>query len=669
MIEATDKKQLGNLVLELGLLDQKDLSQAISIAQETSLPLGRVLVLSSMLTEALLQGTLRCQSLLKQNLVDVKLARTAMELVKNDGLTVDEALFKLGWNPESTKDTTPLGELMIEAGYISRDQLKQSLDKSRTSGLPFGRLLVFSGAVTEGLLTGALNAQILIRDGKLSKPQAVEALKEARQRQVSVEVPLKEKGFYDLPSRSCPRLGELLLFCGVISQSDLVSALELGLINKEPVGQVLMQEKLVSRKLLQAALQVQTMMEEQRLRITDARTIISAVKDGATVEEALENILQPTQTGEMAVVSEQPGTLSMYDFLKNLGSISEEQVLEAFHIAKHNTAVLTQMLLIAGTLDGKTLMRAEHCRKLVHDKKLSLERANVAYDYAERSDIDITQALKELQWYKPGDDKEKSDDKDSSGSKANAKAAGQDANVAVNTDSFDEDNASHWDVQTRRAHQYMLANKTDPALEIWLGLLDLAEKSEPSKVIECMDQIAGICSVTRNFSLAEQYYVRALKLKEKANDPKKVLYAQGLSNLGKICYFQRKFAECEEYARKFISVISDNFGADHPDVACGWQNLASIYYVQKKYQLAKKAYTAGIKICDQSLGDRHPTTVQLTRNYASLLQKMDELEQAGIIDAGASGVITGSWRTLPLDHNDTLGTGLFDTGEEKVAAE
>jgi tetratricopeptide (TPR) repeat protein len=181
-----------------------------------------------------------------------------------------------------------------------------------------------------------------------------------------------------------------------------------------------------------------------------------------------------------------------------------------------------------------------------------------------------------------------------------------------------------------------------------------------------MDQIAGICSVTRNFNLAEQYYLRALKLKEKANDPKKVLYAQGLSNLGKICYFQRKFAECEEYARKFISVISENFGANHPDVACGWQNLASIYYVQKKYQLAKGAYTAGIKICDQSLGDRHPTTVQLTRNYASLLQKMDELEQAGIIDASASGVITGSWRTLPLDHNDTLGTGLFDTGEEKM---
>ncbi|CAN5187683.1 hypothetical protein BH11CYA1_BH11CYA1_29720 [soil metagenome] len=644
MIEVTDKNQLGNLVLQLGLLDNKDLGQAISIAQETSLPLGRVFVLSSLLTEEVLQGTLRCQSLIKQNLVDIKLARQAMDLVKTEQVTIDEALFKLGWDPESTKDTTPLGELLIEAGYVSRDQLQQALEKNRTSGLPFGRLLVFSGAVTEGLLTGALNAQILIRDGKLSKPQAVEALKEARQRQVSVEVPLKEKGFYDLPNRHCPRIGELLLFCGVISQSDLVSALELGLINKEPVGQVLMQEKLVNRKILQAALLVQTMMSDQEITITDARSVIQSVKDGITVEQALETLLTEAEEAREESTAVKSEHISLYDFLKSLGSINDAQVQDAYEIAKHNSTVLTQMLLISGTLDGKTLERAERCRKLVHEKKLSQEHANIAFDYAERADIDVTQALKELQWYQPSDGEEE-----------------EPIAPAEEDDKHEETSEEEeWDTQVRKASQYLLTNKTDAALEIWLTLLQKAEATQPEKVIECIDEIAGICSRTRNFGLAEQYYLRALKLKEKTADPNKVLLAQALSNLGKICYFQRKFQECEDYARRFIEVIADNFGPTHPDVACGWQNLASIYYAQKKYQLAKGAYLAGIRICDQGLGDRHPTTVQLNRNYASLLQKMDQLEQAGTIDASATGVITGSWRTLPKDHNDYLGTGLFD---------
>ena len=198
MIEVSEKKKLGGLIVELGLIDNRDLGQALSIAQETSLPLGRVLVLSEMLSEEVLQGVLRCQSLMKQNLVDLDLARKAMQIMSKEEVSLDDALFKLGWNPEATKDTTPLGELLIDAGYVTRDQLQQSLEKSTQTGLPFGRLLVFSGALTEGLLTGALNAQILIRDGKLSKPQAVEALKEAKVRQTTIEVQLKEKGFYDL---------------------------------------------------------------------------------------------------------------------------------------------------------------------------------------------------------------------------------------------------------------------------------------------------------------------------------------------------------------------------------------------------------------------------------------------------------------------------------------
>ncbi|HNA74049.1 MAG TPA: hypothetical protein PKW73_11950, partial [Candidatus Obscuribacter sp.] len=96
MLDASERKKLGGLIVELGLLDNRDLGQALSIAQETSLPLGRVLVLSEMLTEETLQGVLRCQSLMKQNLVDLDLARKAMKLVAQDGVSIDDALFKLG---------------------------------------------------------------------------------------------------------------------------------------------------------------------------------------------------------------------------------------------------------------------------------------------------------------------------------------------------------------------------------------------------------------------------------------------------------------------------------------------------------------------------------------------------------------------------------------------
>ncbi len=39
MIDVSEKMKLGELIVELGVMDNRDLGQALSIAKETSLPL------------------------------------------------------------------------------------------------------------------------------------------------------------------------------------------------------------------------------------------------------------------------------------------------------------------------------------------------------------------------------------------------------------------------------------------------------------------------------------------------------------------------------------------------------------------------------------------------------------------------------------------------------
>lgn len=817
-MEASEKKKLGGFIVELGLLDNRDLGQALSIAQETSLPLGRVLVLSEMLSEEVLQGVLRCQSLIKQNLVDIELARKAMQMVSRDGVSVDDALFKLGWNHEATQDTTPLGELLIEAGYATREQLQAALEKSTTSGLPFGRLLVFSGVLTEGLLTGALNAQILIRDGKLSKGQAVEALKEAKNRQVTVEVHLKEKGFYDLPSRSCPRLGELLLFCGVISQSDLVGALEMGLMKKMPVGHILTSSNQVSARIMDAALQLQRLMSEQKVSITDARSVISSVKEGSSFEDALSQLYAEREDGQdsgsmptnraelsdsdaiskvanevvevdtlsakrtatdnakaaeidnnaessternaidngdvnLAVAAGEgsevdasipPGKtlatgansnssessvgtqsvrgqkkfLSLFDFLKSLGRTDEEQVQEAFQVAMHNSDVLKQVLLIAGILDADTIERAERCRKLAQDKRLTLEHANIAFDYAERFAIDVPQALKELQWGRPEDDQIEFDSDDetvpvkkasdaSSGddtaasskvettkkfdsastrraakSKSGSKGSDAGNNFATNTGTNAGTNAGNnagnntgennngaeaaaaqevqispqeeWEALLKRVQHLTLSGKLDKALDTRVRMLQLAEEKFPERVVAAIDEVAALYIQRLNLEQALQYYKKSLELRLSQSESSPTAVAEGYCNMGKVSYFMKDFANAEEYARKFIETIAGNLGKGHPDVACGWQNLANIFYAQKKYLQAQRAYQVGIHICEKGLGDSHPATVQMKRSYEILQNAMAEEEKAGLRDNINLGVITGSWRTLPRDSSQAL---------------
>ena len=668
MMEVSDKKKLGDLIVELGLIDNRDLSQALSIAKQTSLPLGRVLIISDMVTEEVLQASLRCQSLLMQNMAEIGMARRAMELVKKENVSLDDALFKLGWNPGTTKENTPLGELLVEAGYVSREQLQQALDKNTSTGLPFGRLLVLSGALTEGLLTGALNAQILIRDRKISKSQAVEALKEAKQRQVSVEAQLKEKGFYDLPSRGSPRIGELLLFCGVINQSDLVSALEMGLMKKVPVGQVLTDSNQVSPKVLDAALRVQSLIGEQKMDINDARAVIAAVRDGATLEDALQRTQSQAESVAEATADVEKNYLSLFEFLKNLGRTSDEQVNDALHLAKYNSDVLKQVLLISGSIAAETLERAEKCRKLVQDKRLTMEHANIAFDYAERFNVDVSRALKDLQWNIPGE--ELPDDVAlpraaavehhkavqepgawpiAAGNKASAEALAKAAAAHVPPVDPRMSAEGEWEELYKNVPQLTAAGKLDKALEAASRLLQLAQQFFPDRQLYCLDSLAGLCAQHGSLEQAQQYYVSALELRKAKPDPQGNVLAEGYSNLGKVSYFKKDFVAAEDYARKFIDVVAGAKGKDHPNVACGWQNLANVFCAQEKYLEAQQAYRTGIEICQAGLGEGHPATVQMMRSYDLVVQAIAAKANPFAAAGASRGFRGGSWLTLPRD--------------------
>ncbi|MEZ4543377.1 MAG: hypothetical protein R3C24_05700 [Cyanobacteriota/Melainabacteria group bacterium] len=91
-----------------------------------------------------------------------------------------------------------------------------------------------NGIINEAQLAATLNAQILVRDQKITKEQAIEGLKQARRRQIAVEVPLMEKGFYTVQPRESVRLGELLTLSGMVSESQILSAVELGLVSENP---------------------------------------------------------------------------------------------------------------------------------------------------------------------------------------------------------------------------------------------------------------------------------------------------------------------------------------------------------------------------------------------------------------------------------------------------
>ena len=375
-------------MIDAGLITREELEDCLRMSRETGLPVGRMLLVAAKTSETVLQAAVQAQSLLKDGLIDLDTAYKALRIVKEEKKSFDNALKQLNVIVEEVK-INKLGQLLLSSNFCTEEQLEEALAGSASTGLPFGRMLVLNGVINEAQLAATLNAQILIRDDKITKDQAVEGLKQARRRQIAVEVPLMEKGFYRVQTRDAIRLGELLSLAGLISESQLLNAVELGLISQKPLGQVLIETNLVSEDILKVALQLQDLVVKGTLRPLQASQVLVQVKEtGKSIPEAVALI-------ERGVASDTID-ITLKDFLMTSKTVTTDDIATAFEVSVNNNQILGRMLLLSGIIDESTLQAAMRLVFLVKGGILSIEQAQKAFDYSTRHRATIDEALQEL---------------------------------------------------------------------------------------------------------------------------------------------------------------------------------------------------------------------------------------------------------------------------------
>ncbi|HEY9775587.1 MAG TPA: hypothetical protein V6C81_17615 [Planktothrix sp.] len=380
--------QLGELLVEAKLLARTQLDEALRIAEQTALPVGRVLIMTSGIREPDLQAAVQAQSLVKDGLIEPPMAFKALNMAARKNIVMDEALKQLGWKRNENIQPNKLGELLLESGLITKETLEAALNGSLSTGLPLGRFLVLLGAISETLLSISLNAQILIRDGKVTRQRAIEGLKAARLR---LEAPLLEGTAYKLPARHTIRLGELFVLAGVVSETDLMNALEIGLVGQKPIGRVLLDMALIDERLLNAALRLQEAVSMGQIRPLQASVVLSQVhSNGVELSEAISR-LAPSKHSDSDV-------LSLHNFLKLVGTINETDVQKAITIGVENSQIFGRMLLVAGVIDESTLQAANRCSALLRADLLTLEQSCFAFNYCQQKMITFDEALQDLGW-------------------------------------------------------------------------------------------------------------------------------------------------------------------------------------------------------------------------------------------------------------------------------
>jgi hypothetical protein len=281
---------VGDLLVKSELVSLAQFADAMPVALKTGLPVGRVLIASGFLPEEDFRQVLTVQSLVRDRLISEETAVDALKLMAKEKVELEAALDKLGQKGDFFEFSNRLGQLLIDSGALTVSQRDEALNVSVASGLPLARVLSLRGYVSEHVAFISLIAQALMRDGRLKRDKAIELLKIVQNylKNGRHEGHFRGTLAFGVQRANTIRLGELLLLSGMVPEADLVSAVEKGLSDEEPLGQILIRVGLVDDVGLGQALTVQEMVNNGILSAHDATFVLERVKSqGVSVSKAI----------------------------------------------------------------------------------------------------------------------------------------------------------------------------------------------------------------------------------------------------------------------------------------------------------------------------------------------------------------------------------------------
>jgi hypothetical protein len=389
-------KRIGELLVAANVIKPEVLLEALQVAKKSSTPLGRVLMSIGELTERDVETAIEIQSLIRESVISAEFGIRALNVAIKGCISVDEAFKRLGWKPPQ-REVLPgneLGELLLESGVVERRVLDDAMRQSRENNLPLGRCLVLSRSLPASLLTSALTAQVLLRDGKIARDQAVAGLRAASRKQQPLETSLQEVGAYQQGAQAI-RLGDLLTQAGLVTEGDKMSAIEIGLNRKQPIGRVLVEAGTISEKILHETLKLQDMVANGQLSGAQASEVLKgAHARGVSVEEVMAD--RSSKEDEIQRANE------VIELLKESGIVSKEDMTKAEGLAGQLHLSLGEVLLTTGNLDKKMLQAAVQGKSLIEDGILNQQQVTACLHYSHKTGVDFADALREVSWAPQG---------------------------------------------------------------------------------------------------------------------------------------------------------------------------------------------------------------------------------------------------------------------------
>lgn len=399
---------VGDLLVAAGLIAREELLRFMPVSRQTGLPIGRILVESSLVTESLVRAAVAAQSLIRDKQLHFQLAVSALTLAREKDITFEAALNERGWHAEYYEITNKLGQLLLDAGCLTPDQLHEATEVSYAGGLPLGRVLVLRKVVPELVAYVALSVQVLLRENKIGREEALSSIYKAASMDSTVHDWLQEDGAFKGKGTAI-RLGELLILAGIVSEIDLLSAVETSLTQKSMIGQILVKTEVLTEAVLQHALKLQKAVNSQLLNASEAARMLRELHQSQSEgNKSGAQTFQSTIDSDLGKIIKAFGASDSDDLKTILQALLQQKENLAFRLVseqeelKHrlarelNDTIVADLQMLKKYLAGDEKMSTEQSMEIVDG--IVLQVAEICNDFLPKQlhEKGLEQAVKDL---------------------------------------------------------------------------------------------------------------------------------------------------------------------------------------------------------------------------------------------------------------------------------
>ncbi len=267
------------------------------------------------------------------------------------------------------KQTAPqvdfrLGELLVDLGIASPDEVSKGLRVSEHTSLPLGRTLVMLDYVSDYVIRSVVEAQSMLRDRLLEFSQAKKAVGIVKRKHWSFSDALISLGV-DASATKGTRLGELLRDAEKLSDRQL----DLGLTVSDhaglPLGQVLVLLNKVTEDKVRMTLALQ---RELRAANLERKDVVKRLRTADGADSTSHSL--PAMTESMA-----PRRLKLGEIFVCAEIISDEELQEAVETSANSQKMIGEVLLEKKSITQDILTAALRLQSLLWSNVISLGKA------------------------------------------------------------------------------------------------------------------------------------------------------------------------------------------------------------------------------------------------------------------------------------------------------